>query len=261
MSARVPAPAATTAAPPAARNAATRAAALLARPDHWLASEGQGYAVRTSDDRRRRPLLRLDEVGFAALVRDPGLSPREQGGWRLARATATGRSHAGEETSAGEAARPGVIEGVRWVADETGRPASRRANLGESPIAWLARRRDAQGRPWLTPAEAAAGERLREDFHRAGTVGRLTMAWDAGPRAQSGRGPGVDPAEHGRAAKDRIAAALDAVGPGLREVLEQVCCRGSALDAAERALGLPKRAGKTVLRLALQRLAAHYRIG
>ena len=28
-------------------------------------------------------------------------------------------------------------------------------NIAESPIAWLARRKDAEGRPWLTPAEIA----------------------------------------------------------------------------------------------------------
>ena len=62
------------------------------------------------------------------------------------------------------------------------------------------------------------------------------------------------------AAKARVASALEAVGPGLREMLEQVCLRASALEAAERGLGLPSRSGKTVLKLALQRLAAHYRI-
>lgn len=146
------------------------------------------------------------------------------------------------------------------VAEADGRLTTRRANLGESPIAWLARRRDPQGRPWLSPVQAAAGERLRDDFMRAGTLGRLTMAWDAGPCSRGGRGPGLEPAERARAAKDRIARALDAVGPGLREILERVCGAGSALDAAERALGLPRRSGKTVLVLALDRLAAHYRM-
>jgi hypothetical protein len=118
----------------------------------------------------------------------------------------------------------------------------------------------AEGRPWLTPIEAAAGERLREDFHRAGTVGRLTMNWDAGPRVDGG-GPRLEPAERARFAKDRIAAALEAAGPGLREILEHVCLAGTALQAAERSLGLPRRAGKMVLRLALQRLVVHYRMG
>jgi hypothetical protein len=142
-----------------------------------------------------------------------------------------------------------------------GRTEMRRANLGESPLAWLARRRGPDGEPWLSAADLMAGERLREDFQRAGTLGRLTMAWDAGPRAKGGRGPGSDPLEHGVSARARIAAALDAVGPQFRGVLEQVCLRGAALGVAERELMLPRREGKRVLKSALQRLAAHYRIG
>ncbi|HEX6866325.1 MAG TPA: DUF6456 domain-containing protein, partial [Caulobacteraceae bacterium] len=46
--------------------------------------------------------------------------------------------------------------------------------------------------------------------------------------------------------------------PGLRDMLEQVCLTDSALEAAERSLGLPRRSGKAVLKLALQRLAVHY---
>lgn len=228
---------------------AGRAAGLLARPGAFIEQAGGAYLVRSSPDRRRRPLMRLDEATFAALARDPGLKARAQGGWTARATTAQAAPPPG---------RPGVIEGERLVAEPDGRLVGRKANLGESPIAWLARRRDRNGEPWLTPIEAAAGERLREDFHLAGTLGRLTMAWDAGPRASGGRGPGLEPAERARAAKDRIARALAAAGPGLKEILEHVCLAGSALDAAERALGLPRRSGKTVLKLALQRLAAHY---
>ena len=87
------------------------------------------------------------------------------------------------------------------------------------------------------------------------------MSWDAAPRNGAGRGPGTDPLARGGAARARVAGALQAVGPELRGVLEQVCLRETSLTLAERELGLPKRAGKTVLKLALQRLAAHYRIG
>jgi hypothetical protein len=86
------------------------------------------------------------------------------------------------------------------------------------------------------------------------------MDWDAQPRSTGGSGPRLDPALRARAAKDRIAAALAAVGPGLREMLERVCLAETALQVAERELGLPRRAGKTVLKLALQRLATHYRM-
>ena len=231
-----------------------RAATSLARPGAWLEPAGEGvYAVRVGPDRRRRPMMRLDEAGFEALTREPGLSPLPSGGWRLTRPLAP--------PSRGEAGRPSVIESRRSIVGPDGRRTMATVNLGESPIAWLARRKDASGLAWLTVAEIAAAEKLREDFTLAGTVGRLTMAWDAGPKASGGRGPGVEPAERARAAKVRIAAALEAVGTGLREIIEHVCFAGTALEAAERSLGLPRRAGKTVLKLALQRLASHYGIG
>ncbi len=234
---------------------AARAVDLLTREGATLREQGPGrYALRTTGDLRRRPVMTLGEAAFARLVAEPGLRPLPGGGWRLARGVARAPSTAA-------AGRPSLIEGRREVVGPDGRRAVQAANLGESPIAWLARRRDSAGRAWLTLPEIAAAETLREDYVLAGTVGRLTMAWDAGPRARGGRGPGQEPAERARAAKDRIARALDAVGPGLREILEHVCFAGSALEAAERGLGLPRRSGKTVLKLALQRLAAHYGIG
>lgn len=233
---------------------ADRALRLLGRAGAWLDAAGEGgYLVRLADDRRRRPALRIDEAAFAALTRQPGLKVRDGGGWRLARVPLP--------QAAPRAGRPSLIEGRRRIVDPDGRSVTRTANLGESPIAWLARRRDARGEAWLTLVEIAAAEKLRDDFVAAGTVGRLTMAWDAGPKARGGRGPGVDPAERARAAKDRIARALADVGPGLREILEHVCFAGTALEAAERSLGLPRRSGKAMLKLALGRLAAHYGLG
>ena len=226
-----------------------RATAGLTRPGACLEMSGAEYALRLAPDRRRRPLMLLNEAVFVRLAKEPGLKPRPAGGWVIARLPAEPSPPPG---------RPGVVIGERAVLDEDGRPAFRAANLGESPIAWLARRRDANGRPWLTPQEAAAGERLRDDFYRAGSVGRLTMDWSGMPRAGSGGGLRLDPAERARAAKARVAAALEAAGPGLREILERVCLAGSALEAAERGLNLPRRSGKTVLKLALGRLALHY---
>lgn len=233
---------------------AERAVELLIRPGATLQQTGAAaYAVRVGHDRRRRPALRLDEAAFARLTREPGLRPLPEGGWTLARMPLA-RPFL-------QPGRPSVIPGEREIVDPDGRRVVRAANLGESPIAWLARRRDAAGKPWLTLPEIAAAEKLREDFTLAGVVGRMTMAWDAGPKTRGGRGPGQEPAERARVAKDRIARALAAVGPGLAEILEQVCFMGSALEAAERDLGLPRRSGKAVLKLALQRLATHYGIG
>ena len=54
------------------------------------------------------------------------------------------------------------------------------------------------------------------------------------------------------------ARALEAAGPRLAPMLEAVCIRSSALQAAEGQLGLRRRQGKTVLKHALQALAEHY---
>ncbi len=225
---------------------AERAMRLLARPGAVVEAEGAGYGVRLGANRRRAIMLRLDEAAFQALARAATLRPRTQGGWTMAERLATISPPVG---------RPGVIEAEITLPDVSG-PVRR--NLGESPIAWLAKRRGPDGQPWLSLVEAAAGERLREEFEGLGTQGRLTMTW--GARVDGGQ-PGLTAAERDHVARTRIAKALAAVGPGLREILERVCLMGSALDEAEKTLKLPRRAGKTVLKLALQRLAQHYRMG
>ena len=62
------------------------------------------------------------------------------------------------------------------------------------------------------------------------------------------------------AAGRRVEAALAACGPG-RRMVEAICLRASALQAAERDLGLRRREGKILLQAGLAALAAHYRIG
>lgn len=229
-----------------ARRYAERAMRLLARPGAVVEAQAGGYGVRLGANRRRRVMLTLDEAAFQALAREATLKVRPQGGWTMVSRLAPDSPPPG---------RPGVIE-AEVPSPDSSKPLRR--NLGESPIAWLARRRDKDGQPWLTPIEAAAGERLREEYERLGAEGRLTMRWDVA-RVDGGM-PGLAPAERDHAARQRIARALEAVGPGLREILERICLMGSALEAAESALKLPRRTGKTVLKLALQRLARHYRM-
>jgi hypothetical protein len=221
-----------------------RARELLAQPGAWLDRLGEAWLVRPGPDRRRRPLLRLDARAAQALQRDPGLLPRGGGGWVLA-----GRD---------EGAAPGRLLEHVTRAGPDGRQATMTINRGESPIAWLARRKGPDGRPFLEPLEVAAAERLRDDVELAGMGGRVTMDWSAPPRDRTARGPGHLPPAG--AARRRVRQALTEVGPGLSEVLVEVCLYGSALQAAERSLGLPSRTGKVRLKLALERLARHYRM-
>jgi hypothetical protein len=131
----------------------------------------------------------------------------------------------------------------------------------ESPLVWLARRKDRDGRPFIAPAQLLAGERIRADFTRAGLTPRVTANWIA-PVAQGRRGTadGTGFVDLVLAAKDRLARTLDAVGPEFAGLLLDVCCFLKGLETVERERRWPPRTARVVLSLALDRLARHYGI-
>ncbi|WP_420480209.1 DUF6456 domain-containing protein [Brevundimonas sp. FT23028] len=229
-----------------------RARRLLSFPSGWIDGCGDGYVIRTGRDRRARIMLRLDETDFVALTREPGLRPRGGGGWT---ARPTDRLPAPPPPG-----RPGVVEGVRPVMQPDGAIVERPANLAASPVAWLASRRDPNGRPLLSKAEAVAADRLCLEAEAARRGPNLTMSWDAPPRSGKGRSRPGAPMDSALLAAGRIEAALRACGPG-RTMVELVCLNGFSLQAAERRLGLRRRTGKAILRLGLGALARHYRLG
>lgn len=228
-----------------------RARRLLQRPDAWLDETSDGYPLRLGGDRRGRVVLMLDEGTFRAVIEQPGLRRRQGGGWHP--------RHSAPDRPGPPIGQPGRIEGQRPVMNADGRVEMKTANLGESPIAWLARRKDHSGRPWLSPEEAAAGERLRMEAETALKGPSLTMRWDGLPRSRSGASPArIEPTDRAMNASARVEAALNAAGPRLRSMLEQVCIRGSSLQLAEQELSLRRRQGKTLLKQGLQALAIHY---
>jgi hypothetical protein len=135
-----------------------------------------------------------------------------------------------------------------------------RVNIAESPVAMLARRKDTDGKPFLSADLVAAAERLREDFELAHMGPRVGQNWDrfltGSDRGRFGSGSG--PAEGPRGARDRVAAALRDLGPGLGDVVLRCCCFLEGLEATERRMGWSARSGKVVLRIALIRLKRHY---
>ncbi len=135
-----------------------------------------------------------------------------------------------------------------------------RYNMAESPLVGLSRRRDKDGRPFLSDRMVAAGERLREDFELAQMGPRVAQNWDrfltGGDRGGFSGDGGI--AEGPSAARDRVLAALADLGPGLGDVVLRCCCFLEGLEAAERRMGWSARSGKIVLRIALQRLCRHY---
>lgn len=129
-------------------------------------------------------------------------------------------------------------------------------NAAESPLGWLL------ARGHLDRRQYDAGEQLRTDWERAQLAPRITMGWDPAPVSRSRGGAALGPDLGGAQidARKRFDAAIAAAGPGLADILWRVVCAGEGMRDAESALGWPARAGKLVLTLALDRVAAFYRI-
>ncbi|MEM0905937.1 MAG: DUF6456 domain-containing protein [Pseudomonadota bacterium] len=135
------------------------------------------------------------------------------------------------------------------------------ANASESPLAWLAARKGKNGDALISTVQRNAGERLASDHERGHHRDKVTQSWDASCVRGPSRRDGLSVTEASVAARARVEKALDAVGPGLADILVAVCCEEVGLETAEKRLGWPARSGKVVLKLALDRLAEHYGLG
>jgi len=129
-------------------------------------------------------------------------------------------------------------------------------NLAESPLGWL------HARGHLTERQFDAGERLRRDYELAALAPSITMRWDAAPQSGQRRGAAdhLEPGERQIAARRRFDAAMALLGRDLDDMAWRVICAAESVPVAEKAMGWPARSGKIVLRLALDRLADHYRL-
>ena len=141
----------------------------------------------------------------------------------------------------------------KLVADENGVEQVVTVNEAESPLSQLRRRR------MIDAAQFEAGEKLRRDFTLAQLMPRLGV--DLTAPAVLGRrrhAPGHTLSDTVIAAKQRFNDAMRAAGPGLSDMLFDVCCHLRSLAESERAKGWPKRSARIVLILALERLVEHY---
>ena len=129
-------------------------------------------------------------------------------------------------------------------------------NLAESPLGWLL------ARGHIDERQFAAGEQLRSDWERSQLPPRVTTNLDGPPIGRTARSAAepADPSGAQLAAKRRFEAAVAQLGPGLSDIAWRIVCAGEGMRDAEQALGWPARAGKLVLVMALDRLAAFYRL-
>ena len=125
-------------------------------------------------------------------------------------------------------------------------------NDAESPLSWL------HSRKLISDTQYLAGEKLRADFERAMLSGRVTTNWETAGTGSRGGNVAAEISDGALAARQRYQKAVDSVGPELATILRHVCCMAAGIEAAERALNLPRRSGRAVLGLALTGLARHY---
>ena len=133
----------------------------------------------------------------------------------------------------------------REIVSEFGR-ATVTVDDGESPLAWLARRRGRDGRALIEPHQLQAGERLRADFTRAHLMPRTTASWSSpissGRRGGEGAAAATDAMV---AARQRVHLALDSVGPEFAGLLIDICCFLKGLADIERERAWPARSARS----------------
>ncbi len=234
----------------------------LDKPGRFLAplpAGRAGHGVYDGPDRRRRPFAIASPRQVADALSSGLVEPGKAG----IVITEAGRARLRRERAAPERAfsEQHAEIGVKPVIDPDGVIRELAANLSQSPLARYAK--PAAGRPALIePVHAAAGETLRANYDASALRSPVTSDWTRPPMGRTGRGP-RDPAavpDRMADARTRVMDALAAAGPGLDRLLVNVCLRETGMGAAERELGWPERSGVHALRLALERLAVHYRL-
>jgi hypothetical protein len=191
--------------------------------------------------------------------RDLVATEQAESGRMLFRISEPGRAHlrryAAADASAFQAQHQDRVAATREV---EGQRVPVMVDAAESPLEWLRRRKDRAGEPLVDEACYQAGERLRQDLTVAAMLPSVTSRWDPVANAhRAGLGPAVA-TEAMIAARQRVTAALRAVGPDLADLLIDMCGFLKGLEQIERDRGWPARSGKIVLILALARLADHY---
>jgi hypothetical protein len=134
-------------------------------------------------------------------------------------------------------------------------------NMNENPLFWLRSRKGPDGKAIISQSQMEAGCRLQSDFFSATAQPKLVLDLSQPYLGKQTRGfEGAPMTDRAMDARARMNAALNMLGPGLADIALEVCCYMQGLESAEKHIGWPRRAGKVVLQIALQRLVVFYKI-
>jgi len=231
------------------------------------AQQGRDHAVFPKRDKRKRPVIWIEQAGFHWL-RGHGMIEPHQRGYVLA-PTVVRRLDSGIETAeeiclgAGmgqhaDRQHQGLETREIYTPDRVVRAAN--INTRVTPLDRLARRpgKEANKR-FLSAAEIEAGHALMRDYHRAGE-GRIGGQNFASPSVDGGDRHGAAERAMLRriTASTRLRTAREILGPDLAPALIALCCRQENLDEIERTENWAMGSGKQIIKLGLARLITLY---
>jgi len=196
------------------------------------------------------PLL---ESGAALCVRRGGNSVfliSDAGRARMARLAAGQDEAFGAQHRAMESITRPTVEGMETL----------RINRREDPLDLLRRYRGRDGEKLCGDGALAAAARLSRDIAQAQAVPQVTANWSRLVVDGASR-HGLTLPERVCAARERLEAALNAVGPDFANILLDICGFSKGLERLEQERGWPVRSAKVIVSLALKALARHYGLG
>ena len=215
---------------------------------------GREHPVFPKRDKRKRPVIWIEQAGFHWL-RGQGMIEPHQRGFVLAQ-TVIRRLDAGGD-AAGRQHQDREAREI-YTPERVMRPAN--INTRSTPLDRLARRpgKEVDNR-FLSAAEVEAGHALARDYYRSGE-GRLSSQDFANPGVEGGdRNGAAERAMLSRiTASTRLRTAREILGPDLAPGLIALCCRMENLDEVERVESWAAGSGKQIIKLGLARLVKLY---
>ena len=228
--------------------------------------KAKNWGVMSAKNKFSRPVDTVDDALVAAMCENGWLKLQQDGTVGIC----SGTEVLIESQSTGNCL-PNLIQGqhrIDVIAREShviDKSIVAKRNEAENPLTWLHRRKDKLGDPFISKQQFDASEILRRDYTFAQLEPSITFRWsDAGTVGSRSQArcisSGLEGAEKSLASRKKFQSALDAIGPDLSSIAMEICCLSRGLEAAERRLGFPRRSGKILLRIALEKLAVHYHL-